>query len=107
MEQFSVFRGMKEYQISRDDFYKLFSFVEKRLFDQGYYDVTTSSFKYWYDEESIYICHMISGTIVSWYKHCGRCNAANKDLTYDEFEVFANEFKEELYSEVFNRRIDT
>ncbi len=30
-------------------------------------------------EDEFYIAHLDSGTLISWYKHLGRCNTCNKE----------------------------
>lgn len=38
--------------------------------------------------DEFYIVHFPSGTIVNWYKHVGRTNTCNKDLSMDDLIEF-------------------
>lgn len=38
--------------------------------------------------DEFYIIHFPSGTIINWYKHMGRTNTCNKDLTLDDLREF-------------------
>lgn len=38
--------------------------------------------------DEFYIIHFQSGTIVNWYKHMGRTNTCNKNLTLDDLREF-------------------
>lgn len=86
---------MKQYPIERDAFCKIFG----KIYDDFYnalYDTTTESFKVWRYDEEFYILHLDSGTMINWYKHLGRCNTCNKDLSIEEYKKLAND----LYSEL-------
>lgn len=55
----------------------------------------TDSYKYWKYDDTYYILHKESGTLVTWYKHLGRCNQCNKRLSHKEYEKFVNDFIDE------------
>lgn len=38
--------------------------------------------------DEFYIIHFPSGTVINWYKHVGRTNTCNKDLTVDDLIEF-------------------
>ena len=38
--------------------------------------------------DEFYIIHFPSGTIINWYKHMGRTNTCNKNLTLDDLREF-------------------
>lgn len=39
-------------------------------------------------DDEYYIIHLPSGTIINWYKHMGRTNTCNKNLTMDDLRDF-------------------
>lgn len=91
--------NMKQYPIERDIFCNIFREIDLEFYDE-LYDVTTESFKCWRYDDEFYILHLNSGTLINWYKHLGRCNTCNKDLSIDEYKYIAkllyNELKEEI-----------
>lgn len=51
--------------------------------------------------DEFYITHLKSGTIVNWYKHVGRTNTCNKNLTLDDLREFKKMLLESFgYEEV-------
>ena len=51
--------------------------------------------------DEFYIIHFPSGTIVNWYKHVGRTNTCNKNLTLDDLREFKKMLLESFgYEEV-------
>ncbi len=51
---------------------------------------------YWQDD-TFYIMHLASGTIISWYKHLGRSNTCNKeDFDLSDLKTFLTLLKEDL-----------
>lgn len=87
---------MKQYPIERRAFEQLFTGIDKRLFWEGINEVETDSFKYWKYCDEFYILHKESGTLINWYKHLGRCNTCNKNLSIEEYNKFIIDFMEEL-----------
>lgn len=59
----------------------------------------TNSFHAFKDYDKYYILHKPSGTIINWYKHLGRCNTCNKDLSSDELKLFLLLLRKELVEE--------
>lgn len=48
-----------------------------------------------YAEDEFYIIHLYSGTIISWYKHLGRCNTCNKEgFSLDDLQELLEVLKE-------------
>lgn len=75
-------------KIDRDIFIRIFKKID------NYEDVTENGFenegcKIWSWEEETYILEKSTGIIVSWYKHLGRCNWCNRDLTIGQYEMFS------------------
>lgn len=86
---------MKQYPIERDVFCEIFRKIDSDFYDE-LYDTTTESFKLWWYDDEFYILHFESGTIINWYKHLGRCNTCNKDLSIEEYKKLANDLYNEL-----------
>lgn len=59
----------------------------------------TDSFHAFRDEDEYYILHKPSGTMINWYKHMGRTNTCNKDLSLDELKLFLLLLRKELVEE--------
>lgn len=59
----------------------------------------TSSFHAFRDDGEFYILHKPSGTMINWYKHIGRTNTCNKDLSLDELKLFLLLLRKELVEE--------
>lgn len=90
----SPFETLPQYAIDRDVFSQIFSDACEAL-----YDVTNfewDDFKAWYYSDEWYILHKDSGTLINWYKHCGRTNTCNKVLTIEQYKEFAEMFMNEL-----------
>lgn len=87
--------SMKQYPIDRDIFCDIFGKIDEEFYDD-LYDTTTFSFKCWRYDDEFYILHLESGTLINWYKHLGRCNTCNKDLSIEEYKKLANDLYNEL-----------
>lgn len=59
----------------------------------------TNSFHAFKDDDEFYILHKPSGTMINWYKHMGRTNTCNKDLSLDELKLFLLLLRKELVEE--------
>lgn len=59
----------------------------------------TNSFHAFRDGDEFYILHKDSGTMINWYKHMGRTNTCNKDLSLDELKLFLLLLRKELVEE--------
>ena len=86
---------MKQYPIERDVFCKIFRKIDSDFYDE-LYDTTTDSFKVWRYDDEFYILHIGSGTLINWYKHLGRCNTCNKNLSIEEYKKLADDLYNEL-----------
>lgn len=89
-------KTLPQYAIDRELFTSIFSSIIPIMYDI-FPDYEGHDFKAWrsYDDEC-YILHKPSGTLVNWYKHLGRTNTCNKNLSIDEYTQFVNMFIEEV-----------
>lgn len=94
-EQYEHLLPMKQYPIERDVFCKIFRKIDSDFYDE-LCDTTTDSFKVWRYDDEFYILHIDSGTLINWYKHLGRCNTCNKNLSIEEYKKLANDLYNEL-----------
>ena len=59
-------------------------------------------FKHW---DEFYIIHLPSGTIINWYKHVGRTNTCNKNLSIEDLKEFKKMLLEDFgYEEKGERK---
>lgn len=95
-----------QYHFTRDEMTKVFEEVfplNSKLYDWDnvwccdFKD--TDSFHAFRDEDEYYILHKPSGTMINWYKHMGRSNTCNKDLSSDELKLFLLLLRKELVEE--------
>lgn len=77
----------KQYPITRDEFIRIFSKIDEIIYE--IYDYEDFDIKIWHYEDDIYILEKDTGILVNWYKHLGRCNTCNKELSIREYEQFA------------------
>lgn len=94
-----------EYAFDRDEFTKTISevFTPREMWElecMAQEHKQTENFLLYYYEDTFYFIHLSSGTIVSYYKHVGRCNTVNKVgfMLFDLKEFFA-EIKKEVEDE--------
>lgn len=95
-----------QYHFTRDEMTKVFKEVfplNSQIWD---WDIVwncdfrdTYSFHTFRDEDEFYILHKPSGAMINWYKHMGRCNTCNKDLSLDELRLFLLLLRKELVEE--------
>ena len=90
----SPFETLPQYALDRDDFEKIYGNISEALMNESWYE--TSDFKGWYNDDEWYILHKPSGTLINWYKHCGRTNTCNKVLTIKQHEQFAKMILEDM-----------
>lgn len=51
--------------------------------------IQTPNFHSYHDnDDEYYIIHLPSGTMINWYKHLGRTNTCNKNLSLSELKLF-------------------
>lgn len=84
--------------IDRDLFIKLFNNIDTFLID--YYDFENEKIKIWLWEEEYFILEKETGILVSWYKHLGRCNKCNKNMSLEDLKNFVLVVEEELINEI-------
>lgn len=87
-------KTLPQYALDRDVFCEIFSPIYEMLIDV--YPYEGSDFKFWGYDDEWYLLHKDSGTLVNWYKHLGRTNTCNKDLSLDEYKEFVRMVYEEL-----------
>lgn len=94
-----IFEPMKQYFLDRDLFCKAFHRYlpnfEDILSDNGY-NLTTDNFKMFRVDDEFYVLHLPSGIMINWYKHLGRTNTCNKDLTFNQYAEFLLLLRREL-----------
>lgn len=90
----SPFETLPQYTLDRDDFVNIYGNVSEALMNESWYE--TSDFKGWYNDDEWYILHKLSGTMINWYKHCGRTNTCNKTLTLEQHREFAKMILEDM-----------
>ena len=96
----------RSYHFVRDEMEKIFEEVfplDSQAWDWDcvwYCDFRdTNSFHAFKDYDEYYILHKPSGTMINWYKHIGRTNTCNKDLSLDELRLFLLLLRKELVEE--------
>lgn len=82
-----LFKALPQYHFNRDDMCEIFD-IEFMDWLCDHLEKSNSEFLITKIEDEFYIIHFISGTIVNWYKHVGRTNTCNKNLTLDDLREF-------------------
>ena len=90
----SPFETLPQYALDRDEFVRIYGNISEVLMNESWYE--TSDFKGWYNDDEWYVIHKPSGTLINWYKHCGRTNTCNKVLTIKQHEEFAKMILEDM-----------
>ena len=95
-----------QYHFTRDEMVKIFEEIFPLKSQEWDWDCVwycdfrdTNSFHVFKDGDEYYILHKPSGTMINWYKHVGRCNTCNKDLSLDELKLFLLLLRKELVEE--------
>ena len=81
-------------------FEKVFGRNYDKLFDEIFEGFTTTHFKCFYYEETVYIIDLYNEELITWYKigHIGRSLKITKDdATLEYIEDMFKEFKNEFY----------
>lgn len=83
----ALFEDLPQYHFDRDDMCEVFdnNFMDW-LWD--HMDTESDCFKIFRCGDEFYILHMPSGTLINWYKHMGRTNTCNKDLSINDLKEF-------------------
>lgn len=84
-----LFEDLPQYHFDRDEMCEVFDkeFVEW-LWDNM--DTSSDCFDIFRRDDEFYILHRNSGTLINWYKHMGRTNTCNKDLSIEDLREFKN-----------------
>ena len=96
----------RSYHFTRDEMEKIFEEVFPLNSQAWDWDEVwncdfrdTNSFHAFRDFDEFYILHKPNGTMINWYKHIGRTNTCNKDLSLDELKLFLLLLRKELVEE--------
>jgi len=82
-----LFKDLPQYHFDREDMCTVFD-VNFTYWLWEHIEESTDEFLLTKHDDEFYIIHFPSGTIVNWYKHIGRTNTCNKDLTLDDLREF-------------------
>lgn len=95
-----LFKDLPQYHFDRDDICAVFDADFMGWFWDHLED-RNDEFLLTRSDDEFYIIHFRSGTVVNWYKHMGRTNTCNKDLTLDDLREFKKMLLESFgYEEV-------
>jgi hypothetical protein len=97
---------LKQYFIDRDLMCKLFDEYVPSLLDimaDESDSIQTDNYKIFRNADEFYIIHLDSGTMINWYKHLGRTNTCNKELSMAEYRVFLLRLYDDLKKEGYYR----
>ena len=83
----SLFEELPQYHFDRSDMCDVFDTEFMEWFWDHLGD-RSDDFLITQNGDEYYIIHFPSGTIVNWYKHMGRTNTCNKNLTLDDLREF-------------------
>lgn len=101
-EHWAFLHQLPDYHFDRDDFINAFKeiFTDEQITDlevrcQG--STNAYDFLLYYQDDTFYIMHLVSGTIISWYKHLGRANTCNReDFDLSDLKIFLTLLKEDI-----------
>lgn len=88
-------QNQKDYFIERDLFRSIFKKVDDMLWDKSW-EFSNSEFKCFKESDTMYILHLDSGVIISYYKHLGRCNTCNINISINQIKWLASELENNL-----------
>ena len=95
-----LFKELPQYHFDREDMCKIFD-VDFIMWFWEHIGDKNDEFLLTRSGDEFYIIHFQSGTIINWYKHMGRTNTCNKDLTLDDLREFKKMLLESFgYEEV-------
>lgn len=95
-----LFTNLPQYHFDRGDMCEVFG-AEFMSWFWDHLEDSNSEFLITREDDEFYIIHFPSGTIINWYKHMGRTNTCNKDLTLDDLREFKKMLLESFgYEEV-------
>lgn len=88
--------------IERDLFRKIWHNIigdnTEKILDAIEFGFESDNFKSWYYDETAYILHKPSGTLLTWYKlnHLGRCISSNRNINCNNMYRFLRMFRNEV-----------
>lgn len=82
-----LFAYLPQYHFERNDMCEVFD-AEFMDWFWDHLERKNDEFLITRSDDEFYIIHFGSGTIINWYKHMGRTNTCNKDLTLDDLREF-------------------
>lgn len=95
-----LFEKLPQYHFNRDDMCEIFD-TEFMFWFWDHLGDNSDEFYLTRNDDEFYIIHFPSGTIINWYKHMGRTNTCNKNLTLDDLREFKKMLLEDFgYEEV-------
>ena len=95
-----LFEELPQYHFDRGDMSAIFD-VDFMYWFWDHLECKTDEFLITRSGDEFYIIHFSSGTIINWYKHMGRTNTCNKNLTLDDLWEFMKMLLESFgYEEV-------
>lgn len=96
-----LFKNLPQYHFDRDDMCDVFDVDFMKWFWDHGLENRNDEFLITSEDDEFYIIHFPSGTIINWYKHMGRTNTCNKNLTLDDLREFKKMLLESFgYEEV-------
>ena len=100
-----LFETLPQYHFERSDMCEIFDCdFEDWLWEHK--EKCNDEFLITSRSDELYIIHFPSGTIVNWYKHMGRTNTCNKNLTLDDLREFKKMLLEAFgYEEVADEKV--
>lgn len=98
--KYPLFNNLPQYHFDRSEMRSVFDSEFMDWF-WDHLEKSNDEFLITRSGDEFYIIHFPSGTIVNWYKHMGRTNTCNKDLTLDDLREFKKMLLESFgYEEV-------
>ena len=95
-----LFQDLPQYHFDRSDMCEILD-VDFMWWFWDHLEERTDEFLLTRSDDEFYIIHFTSGTIINWYKHMGRTNTCNKNLTLDDLREFKKMLLESFgYEEV-------
>lgn len=95
-----LFKELPHYHFDRADMCDIFD-VDFMNWFWEHLETKSDEFLITRNDDEFYIVHFKSGTIINWYKHMGRTNTCNKNLTLDDLREFKKMLLESFgYEEV-------
>lgn len=82
-----LFKNLPQYHFGRDDMCEVFDDAFMEWFWE-HIECSNNEFLITRQGDEFYIIHFPSGTVINWYKHMGRTNTCNKDLTIEDLREF-------------------